>query len=282
MAVALVASVSMSAQYAHVNYGTTEVDQYVEAAATPGYVVCTTNGGNVTTVFADTWKVVNVKTDGYGFFLADGNALNTDTLGLQGQSNGKDADGNNPATSLQPYKSGAAYGFTATATGYLTVFHKGSSNKQYVVFEEGSAIAYEYAQLATINEAPEAIYYALEGDGDGYVTDPIMKVEEIVVKEGFASKNGESAMRFPVYEGLEYLFGATGSKLSLLGVYFSEDKAEISVSKANGAEPIVLLPGGLTAIENNAEAVKATKAIENGQMIIIKNGVRYNTVGARL
>lgn len=284
MAAALVASVSMSAQYAHVNLDGFNADAAV--AAEVGHVLATTDGGTVAIPFEDTWKVVNVKSDGYGWFFAGENALNTDTLGLQGQSNGKDADGGNPATTLLPYKSGAALHFEATTTGYLTVFHKGSSNKQYVVFEEGSAIGYEYAQLVKVNETPEAIYYVLEGDEEGFVTDPIMKVEEIVPNtpsgEAIASKNGVSAMRFPVYEGLEYLFGATGSKMSFLGIYFSEDKEEISVAKADGSDKIVLLPSMLTAIENNAEAVKATKAIENGQMIIIKNGVRYNTVGARL
>ena len=38
--------------------------------------------------------------------------------------------------------------------------------------------------------------------------------------------------------------------------------------------------GVATAIENNAVVEKAVKFIENGQLFIIKNGVRYNTTGA--
>jgi len=34
-----------------------------------------------------------------------------------------------------------------------------------------------------------------------------------------------------------------------------------------------------TSIDNNVEAVKAVKMIENGQLIIIKNGIRYNVAG---
>lgn len=34
-----------------------------------------------------------------------------------------------------------------------------------------------------------------------------------------------------------------------------------------------------TAIDNAAEAVKAQKVVENGQLIIIKNGIRYNVAG---
>ena len=34
-----------------------------------------------------------------------------------------------------------------------------------------------------------------------------------------------------------------------------------------------------TGMENAAEALKSEKRIENGQLIIIKNGVRYNAQG---
>ena len=37
-----------------------------------------------------------------------------------------------------------------------------------------------------------------------------------------------------------------------------------------------------SAIENTQATEKAIKAIENGQLIIIKNGVRYNALGAVL
>ena len=37
-----------------------------------------------------------------------------------------------------------------------------------------------------------------------------------------------------------------------------------------------------TALENATSTVKATKVIENGQMIIIRDGKRYNAVGAKL
>ncbi|GEM_PF-4244372 len=35
-----------------------------------------------------------------------------------------------------------------------------------------------------------------------------------------------------------------------------------------------------TAVDNVFENVKATKMVENGQIVIIRNGVKYNTVGA--
>lgn len=40
--------------------------------------------------------------------------------------------------------------------------------------------------------------------------------------------------------------------------------------------------GGSQAIENTNAEVKATKIFENGQLVIIKNGVRYNALGVQL
>lgn len=37
-----------------------------------------------------------------------------------------------------------------------------------------------------------------------------------------------------------------------------------------------------TALENTAAEVKSVKVIENGQVVIIRDGVRYNAVGAKL
>lgn len=36
------------------------------------------------------------------------------------------------------------------------------------------------------------------------------------------------------------------------------------------------------AVENTVDAVKAVKVIENGKVVILKNGVRYNVLGAQL
>ncbi len=41
-------------------------------------------------------------------------------------------------------------------------------------------------------------------------------------------------------------------------------------------------PGEGQAIENTTVKSKAVKTIENGQLIILKNGVRYNALGAQL
>ena len=44
----------------------------------------------------------------------------------------------------------------------------------------------------------------------------------------------------------------------------------------------VQYPGSATAVDNVEPSSKATKRLENGMLIIEKNGVRYNVLGAKL
>ena len=41
----------------------------------------------------------------------------------------------------------------------------------------------------------------------------------------------------------------------------------------------VLIESEVTALEHTALSEPATKVIENGQLVIIKNGIRYNALG---
>ena len=49
-----------------------------------------------------------------------------------------------------------------------------------------------------------------------------------------------------------------------------------------GFTKIQLVPAGETALDNAAVAKKAQKMIVNGQLVIVKDGVRYNAQGAKL
>ena len=44
----------------------------------------------------------------------------------------------------------------------------------------------------------------------------------------------------------------------------------------------VLIESEVTALEHTALSEPATKVIENGQLVIIKNGIRYNALGTTL
>ena len=77
------------------------------------------------------------------------------------------------------------------------------------------------------------------------------------------------------------LYGATGSlKPTEEGNYDVEGLYIVY----NGTQPELIVtaiaPASATAINNTADEVKAFKTIENGQLVIIKNGVRYDATGA--
>lgn len=63
---------------------------------------------------------------------------------------------------------------------------------------------------------------------------------------------------------------------------YQASSANVEIKEFAGGYRIKSLTiGGETAIDNtNAEAVKAVKYMENGQLIIEKNGVKYNALGA--
>ena len=60
----------------------------------------------------------------------------------------------------------------------------------------------------------------------------------------------------------------------------------VQFNKEDGAPfnvtDIVLVGNFSTAIDNTVIESKAVKTIENGQLVIIKNGVRFNALGAQL
>ena len=69
---------------------------------------------------------------------------------------------------------------------------------------------------------------------------------------------------------------------------FNRQSLKIQMNKEGGnafnMTDIVLVPkdGGGTAVENTTVSEKAVKTIVDGQIVIIKNGVRYNTLGVEL
>lgn len=50
----------------------------------------------------------------------------------------------------------------------------------------------------------------------------------------------------------------------------------------NVTDVVLVMPLDPQGVQNTVEAVKAQKLVENGQLVILKNGVRYNAVGAAL
>jgi len=63
---------------------------------------------------------------------------------------------------------------------------------------------------------------------------------------------------------------------------YSKDLGEGSEAKEAKWKLVSVEVPGAQAIDNVNAAVKAQKIFENGQLVIIKNGVRYNALGAQL
>ena len=68
-------------------------------------------------------------------------------------------------------------------------------------------------------------------------------------------------------EYLEIIAKTDNKTIVIKQIMLNEDIAE------------VILPGSPQGTENIESGIKATKIVENGQLVIIKNGVRYNAIG---
>lgn len=208
--------------------------------------------------------------------------------GLQGNDNPKDIDGGSTPTTFQVFATGAFFKLDVTADGYAYVVHKGSSNKQYMVFEGSSALAYEYAQgidYQTVaaydlySYADEYGYISLTGDLSGGLSN----VQTIT---GVGSSNsGVAYIGFPIYADCTYSFGASGSKMSLLGVLVTtEEVTDITVSTVN--DDVLTLKGatGISSAVVSGNVLSTDAPIYNiaGQRVsastkglLIQNGKKY-------
>ncbi|MBO4454227.1 MAG: hypothetical protein J5761_04140 [Paludibacteraceae bacterium] len=243
--------------------------------------------------------------------------------GIQGKDNPKDADGGNPCNTLLAPVSGGCFQIDSKADGWIVVLHKASSNKQYFVFEEGTALGYKFGMMTYVDANKNTLgengllQYELVGDEEeNYLTAQILeantgfsKIEFVenyfnldTVASGYSlgtyKQNGVSAIAFKAYEELTYLVGAAGSKMTCAAIVFVKDleDAMAIVAKGGTVEPKEGEAGEAVAyadvellqiepeddeqgVENVNAAVKAHKVFENGQLLIIKNGVRYNALG---
>ena len=246
---------------------------------------------------------------------------NADQWGIQGNDNPKDADGGNPALTNVAPSQGAVYQVDVKQDGVIYVFHKASSNKHYTVFEiyngEATSMGYDFAMITCPGDAEankgkvawlagilckdiitdSLITYNPTVDADGYVVSggivfpeiPMLREDvptygkiadsTLVQKNGAYARNGLGVIAFPVYAGSSYYVNACGSKMSLAAIAFETEAVTVKVT--DGTNEIELYSSVHTAVEN-VEAVKVNKVIENGMLIIEKNGVRYNALGQKL
>lgn len=155
-----------------------------------------------------------------------------------------------------------------------------------VAYEEGSAGVY-HIDGATIDANPDNAIYEIKLN----VTDPSQGLSygigSIAARSDYDDKSNTFANQNNGVGVSTYYF--LGSELKKIGMKggnaWVEDEYGLTGLTMNlwAAElkSIKVYTGG-TALHNNAAEAKAVKMIENGQVVIIKNGVKYNVLGAEI
>ena len=230
---------------------------------------------DISNAFETTHKVVDCKNNDFTKVIIDGNEILTKG-GVQGSDNPKDADGSNPAVSFNQATSGAVIQIDAKKDGWVYIVSKLSTNKQYMVFEEGLPIGYKIAMESANEAIPNGVLnLEIKGSGeynnlslDQYPNGLMWVIREFTGNaEAESAGNGLGVFYFPVAKDCKYYAHATGSKISWSGIYFSETEAK-SVTVAN-EESSKTLVGDETGIA----ALKAVKA---------ENAAIYNLAGQRV
>jgi hypothetical protein len=189
---------------------------------------------DISNAFETQHKLVDCKLDDFTKVIIDGNEILTKG-GVQGNDNPKDGDGSNPAVSFVPAVSGAVIQLDAKKDGWVYIVAKLSTNKQYMVFEEGLPIGYKVA-IESNNEAIPGGVLSLEIKGEGEFNNLSLDqypgglkwlIREFTGNaEAESAGNGLGVFYFPVAKDCKYLASATGSKITWCGVYFSETEAK--------------------------------------------------------
>lgn len=132
------------------------------------------------------------------------------------------------------------------------------------------------ANTAVILQSPTASFSLTPSDGSAVTFDPAANQLQGVDEDAVAPTNC-------------YVLSGKSADNTVQGVGFYEyhgtlaaHKAYLIYSGSNAPKRMRFIFNNeqqATGIDNDAEALKSEKRIENGQLIIIKNGVRYNAQG---
>ena len=248
-AMAFVATMSMNAQVFQVN-GSEHGLSGDLAPVAAGYAWGSIDGAiDISNPFATDHKVVDCKNNDFNKVVIDGNEILTKD-GVQGNDNPKDADGTGVGASLKEPTSGAVIEINAKKDGWVYIVSKLSSNKQYVVFEEGSPMGYK---IAMENATEDVINIEVKGEGEYNYLDPAKFEGGLpwVIRifkdnnEAESAGNGLGVFYFPVAADCKYYASASGSKISWSGIYFSETEAQSITVEGEGISK-TLVGGGDT------------------------------------
>ena len=145
------------------------------------------------------------------------------------------------------------------------------SLKAGTMFRAASGTTIELGAFKTSAEGKLVVYYQPNGDSERGVE--VYVYNELVEGSNLTGSGAKIDGIRPAYAG-EITLAA--------GSYDAGDvviKLVVNTSNIFGVRIDQLQGQG---VENVLDAVKAVKTFENGQLVIIKNGVRYNALGAQL
>ena len=219
---------------------------------------------DISNPFATQHKAVDCKNNDFNKVVIDGNEIETKD-GVQGQDNPKDADGGNSAVTFKEATGGAVIQIDAKKNGWVYIVAKLSTNKQYVVFEEGAPIGYKIAMENTDERVKDGVLnLEIKGEGeynnltlDKYPNGLMWVIREYLGNaEAETAGNGLGVLYFPVAEGCKYFAHATGSKISWSGIYFSASEAKTVTVEGDGISKALVGEGGSSA--GNAQVFKVS------------------------
>ena len=235
-----------------------------------GTVMAVATDFEVTAGITETFKATSAAADGFTSICIGTTEIPL-TSACQGSNNPKDGDGASPATSLKAPATGCAYQIVPNNDGFMYVVNKMTSNKQYFVFEEGTAIGYEASMYTA--DTMGIITVTLPGDGTEINAVPegttIAKIEVLAgAAEDSYKKSGVGVIKFPVYKECKYLVGAAGSKMTAGAFYFSTNaNEEIVLKGADVADTKLFAVSGLQKAMNNASVVSSRYFLLSGEEV---------------
>ena len=212
--------------------------------------------------------------------------------GVQGNTNGPGS-----AASAGEYPTqGWIMTFDVKKDGYLYVIHKGSNNKNYVVWEQELRIPYAMSMICESDDAKYIASFDLATQDTLLVTEegittiiagkaiqqPKDYNAKIDVQKGGKYTGGTAVIKFPVYADCKYDVHATSSKITYCGYIFSE-KDDVVITSEGGDYTYTFfddLSGstGISTVKANAANNAAIfnlagqKVANDYKGIVIKNG----------
>ena len=174
----------------------------------------------------------------------------------------------------------AMMAITASATVYEVSFEK---SENITIHGAGRSKVINGVKI-TVNEG--SIQPAQEPNQKGHMWDGDCTANDFQI----STENGETITNIEITTEEEsrwsMYYGVFGTGWTTITKGAAWTGSATSVNVGGEFEQVIKLTVTVddspTALENTAAEVKSVKVIENGQVVIIRDGVRYNAVGAKL